>query len=99
MDRADRIAKVRALYERASTPGEKEAARHALKRLGVDPDGEESRRKPPGSYTGNGLNEMSAGFERFSKMMRVLMTDLTPIQRELFSELARQEMEKGGKSK
>ena len=99
MDRTDRIAKVRALYERASTPGEKEAARQALKRLGVDPDGESSRKKPSGSYTGNSFNEVASSFARFNKAMQVLFMDLTPVQRELFSMLVQQEMEKGGKPK
>jgi len=37
--------KVRALYERAGTPGEKAAARAALLRMGVDPDKEKETAK------------------------------------------------------
>ena len=42
-------AKVRALYERAGTPGEKAAALAALKRMGFDPEKEEktTRQKDP----------------------------------------------------
>ena len=104
MDRADRIAKVRALYERASTPGEKEAARQALKRLGVDPDGEQARPRRPGGYEDSYLHQpddgsLAASFVRMSKVINALHMDLTPVQRELFSELLRQEMEKGGARK
>jgi hypothetical protein len=34
----EKIARVRALYERPGTPGEKAAAAEALRRLGADPD-------------------------------------------------------------
>ena len=35
---SEQIAKVRALYERPGTPGEKQAAAAALRRFGVDPE-------------------------------------------------------------
>ena len=57
IERRDAIdsAKVRALYERAGTPGEKAAALEALKRMGVDPTTEAPPKKAkeaPGE-TGN----------------------------------------------